>query len=75
MPSSPIISVETNPNWGRELNSEDEDIQGMFNLQLNLPNIDDLFPSSNEESLNDDDVQFDFDVHGPFSRMWFYLSF
>ena len=63
------IVVETDPNCGRDLNSKDEEIEGMFNLQLDLPDIEDLFPSSYKESLVDDDVS-DFDVHGPFSRMW-----
>ena len=54
-----------------ELNSEDEEIKGLFNLQLDLQDLylEDSFPSSNEESLDDDDLKFDFDVEGPFSRM------
>ena len=56
------------------MNSEDKDIQGMFDLQLDLPNIDDLFPSSYEEALAYDDVQLEFDVHGPFCCMRIYLS-
>ena len=55
---SPTISVE-NPNWGRELNLEDEEIEGLFNLQLDIQDfyIEVLFPSSNEESLDDDDLK------------------
>ena len=49
--SSPTIFVSTYPNWGRELNSEDEDIESMFDLQIDLPNIDDLFPPSDELEL------------------------
>ena len=50
---SPTISVETDPNWGRELNSKDEEIEDMFDLQLDLQDlyIDNLFPFSDEESL------------------------
>ena len=49
--------METNPNWGRELNSEDEEIEGLFDLQLDLQDlyIENLFPSSDEESLDDAD--------------------
>ena len=43
VPPSPTISVETDPNWRRELNSKHEDIQGMFDLQLALPAIDNVF--------------------------------
>ena len=72
VPPSPAIYVETDPNWGRELNSEDEEIEGLFDLQLDLQDlyIEALFPSSNEESLDDAELKLDFDdVHGPFSRM------
>ena len=64
--------------WGRELNSENEEIGGLFDLQLDLQDlyIEDLFPSSDEESLDDADLKLDFDdVHGPFSRMWIYSTF
>ena len=70
--------METDPNWGRELNSKDEKIEGLFDLQLDLQDlyIEDLFPSSNEESLDDVDLKPDFDdVHRPFSRMWIYTTF
>ena len=75
---SPINSVETDPNWGKELNSKDEEIEGMFDLQLDLQDlyIEDFFPSSDEESLDDTDLKPNFDdVHGPFSRMWIYTTF
>ena len=69
-PPSPTISIEMDPNWRRDLNLEDEEIERIFDLQLDdLQDIEDLFPSSYKESLVDDDVS-DFDVHGPFSRMW-----
>ena len=64
--------------WGRELNSENEEIGGLFDLQLDLQDlyIEDLFPSSEEESLDDADLKPDFDdVYGPFSRMWIYTTF
>ena len=64
--------METNPNWGRELNSEDEEIEGLFDLQLDLQDlyIENLFLSSDEESLNDADLKPNFDdVRDPFSRM------
>ena len=68
---SPTSSVETDPNWGRTLTSEDEEIGGLFDLQLDLQNlyIENLFTSSDEESLVDDDLVSDFDVGQPFSRM------
>ena len=78
IPPSPTISKETNPNWGRDLNFEDEEIKGLFDLQLDLQDlyIDDLFPSSDEESLDDVDLKLDVDdVHGPFSCMWIYTTF
>ena len=49
----------------------------MFDLQLDLKDlyIEDLFPSSDEEPL-DDDLKPDFDdIHGPFSHMWIYITF
>lgn len=48
----------------------------MLDLQLDLQDlyIEDLFTSSNKESLDDDDLKSDFDVGGPFSRR-IYLSF
>ena len=78
VPPSSTISMETNPNWGRELNSKDEEIEGLFDLQVDLQDlyIENLFPSSDEKSLNDADLKLDFDdVHGPFSRMWIYTTF
>ena len=71
LPASSTTSDETDPNWGRSITSEDEEIQGMFDLQLDLQDlyIENLFPSSDEESLDDDDLVSDFDVRGPFSRM------
>ena len=67
----PTTSDETDPNWGRSITSEDEEIQGMFDLQLDLQDlyIENLFSSSNEKSLDEDDLVSDFDVRGPFSRM------
>jgi hypothetical protein len=67
--SSPYSSVETSPNWGRTMDSDDEEIAGMFDLGLDLPDISDLFPSSDSEDYdikNNDTV---YDVKGPFSRM------
>ena len=71
VPPSPIIYVKTDPNWGRELNSEKEKIEGLLDLQQDLQDLclEDLFPSSDEEPLNDDDLESDFDVQGPFSLM------
>ena len=71
LPPSSTTSVETDPKWERNITSEDEEIQGMFDLQLDLQDlyIENLFPSSDEESLDDDDLVSDFDVRGPFSRM------
>ena len=70
-PPSPTSSVETDPNWKRTLTSEDEEIESLFDLQLDLQDlyIENLFPSSDEESLDDDDLVSNFDVGGPFSRM------
>ena len=47
IPPSPTISVEMDPNWRRELNSKDEEIEGLFDLQLDLQDlyIENLFPS------------------------------
>jgi hypothetical protein len=71
------ISVETDPNWGREYDTEDEEIMAMFDLQIDLQDelIENFFPSSSdEESLDDADLDPDFDdVHGPFSRMWIFV--
>ena len=69
-PPSPMSSVETNLNWGRTLTSQDEETKGLFDLQLNLQDlyIENLFSSSDEESL-DDDLVSDFDVGEPFSYM------
>ena len=63
--------VESDPNWGEILTSEDEEIGGLFDLQLDPQDcyIENLFPSSDKESLVDDDLASDFDVAGPFSRM------
>ncbi|XP_057521572.1 uncharacterized protein LOC130801708 isoform X1 [Amaranthus tricolor] len=78
LPPSPMTSVEMDPNWGRSITSKDEEMQGMFDLQLDVY-IENLFPSSDEESMDDDDLVSDFDVQGPFSlnerfnirmRMW-----
>ena len=57
VPPSPTISMEMDPNWGRELNSEDEEIEGLFDLQLHLQDlyIENIFPSSDEEYLDDAD--------------------
>ena len=33
VPDSPTITVETDPNWGRELNTDDEEIAAMFDSQ------------------------------------------
>ena len=70
-PPSPTSSVETDPNWGKILTSKDEEIRGLFDLHLNLQDlyIKNLFSSSDEESLDDDDLVSDFDVGAPFSRM------
>ena len=70
-PPSPTSSVETDPNWKRTLTSEDEEIESLFDLQLDLQDlyIENLFPSSDEESLDDDDLVSDFDVGGSFSHM------
>ena len=40
-------------------------------LQLDMQDlyIENLFPSSDEESLDDDDLKSNFDVGGPFSHM------
>ena len=38
-PPSPTSSVETVPNWGRTLTSEDEEIGGLFDLQLDLQDL------------------------------------
>ena len=67
----PTTSDETDPNWGRSITYEDEEIQGMFDLQLDLQYlyIENLFPSSDEESLDEKDLVFNFDVRGPFSCM------
>ena len=55
VPPSPTISMKTDPYWGRVLNSEEEEIEGLFDLHLDLKDlyIEDFFPSSNEESLDD----------------------
>ena len=66
--SSPHSSVETSPNWGRTINSEDEEISAMFDLGLDLPD-DDLFPSSDSEDYDIKDNDTVYDVKGPFSRM------
>ncbi len=66
--SSPYSSVETSPNWGRTMDSEDEEISAMFDLGLNLPN-DDLFASSDSEDYDIEDNDTVYDVKGPFSRM------
>ena len=76
--SSPTISVKTDPNWGRELNSEDEEIEGLFDLQLDLQDlyIENLFPSSDEESLDDADLKPNLDnVHSPLSCLWICTTF
>ena len=66
--SSPHSSVETSPNWGRTMDSKDEEILAMFDLGLNLPD-DDLFPSSDSEDYDGEDDDIVYDVKGPFSRM------
>ena len=76
VPPSPTISVETDPNWGRECDTEDEEINALFDLQIDLQDllIENPFSSSDEEPLDDDDLKLDFDdVHGPFSRMWIFV--
>ena len=58
------------------MNTDDEEIAAMFDLQLDLQDlyIENLFPSSDEESLDDGDLKPDFDdVQGPFSRMWIFI--
>ena len=66
--SSPHSSIETSLNWGRTMDSEDEEISVMFDLGLDLPD-DDLFPSSDSEDYNGKDDDTVYDVKGPFSRM------
>ena len=66
--SSPHSSVETSPNWGRTMDTDDEDISTMFDLGLDLPD-DDLFPSSDSEGYDIKDNDTVYDVKGPFSRM------
>ena len=66
--SLPHSSVETSPNWGRTMDSEDEKISAMFDLGLGPPD-DDLFPSSDSEDYNDEDDDTVYDVKGSFSRM------
>ena len=66
--SSPHSSVETSPNWGRRMDSEDEEISAMFDLRLDLPD-DDYFPSSDSKDYNGGDDDTVYDVKGPFSRM------
>ena len=70
-PSSPTSFVETDLNRGTTLTSEDEEIEVLFELQLDLQDlyIENLFLSSDEELLDDDELKSDFDVGGPFSCM------
>ena len=65
--SSPHSSVETSPNWGRTMDSEDEEISAMFDLGLDLLD-DNLFPSSDSEDYDGKDDDTVYDVKGPFSR-------
>ena len=55
----------------------DEEIESLFDLQLDLQDlyIEHLFPSSDEESLDDDDLKSDFNVGGSFSCMDISLLF
>ena len=49
----------------------------MFDLGIDLSDIDHLFWDSDEETIDDDDdddVKSDYDIQGPFSRMWIYFS-
>ena len=71
LPPSPTSSVETHPNWGRSITTEEEEIQAMFDLQIDLQDlyIENLFPSSDDESMDDADLVSDYDFRGPFSRM------
>ena len=66
--SSPHSSVHTSPNSGRTMDTNDEEITGIFDLGLHLPDYD-LFPSSNEEDYDGEDNSTIYDVKGPFSRM------
>ena len=64
VPPSPTTSVETDSNQGRKLTSEDEENQDLLDLQLDLQDLylEDMLPSSDEESLDDDDLKSDFDI-------------
>ena len=66
--SLPHSSVETSPNWGRTMDSDDEEISAMFDLGVDLSD-DDLFPSSNLEDYDGQDDDTIYDVKGSFSRM------
>ena len=63
-----LLYVETSPNWGRTMDSEDEEISAMFDLGLDLPD-NDLFPSSDLDDYDGEDDDIVYGVKGPFSRM------
>ena len=39
LPPSPTSIIETDPNWGRSTTTKDEEIQAMFDLQIDLQDL------------------------------------